>query len=378
MLKVIDRATIVETLLLMGAGVLLIAGIFFGTSEFKYIFSLIFNIGMLPATALSISALQMPGTIVQTLPTAVIVSTALVLLRRGYDGELIGLAVSGVNPVRAFIPLLCIALGASLFSFALSEYVVPKSRRLSNGLLYIGVLNSELPRARDSMTLLRSDSDTGPINHVFLIGKYLKQNLENVVVLDFSKSGEPKVIWSKKGVWKTGRWILLDGNMYEIGSVSEGRKTMHFDQLSFDAIGMKIDEILSQGPLPQELPASALREKINQLEKRGVEPPASMLVRYYRRYSQPASCLLVSLAALPLLVVQRRRNLHAGFAYIGLVVLFFFLMQQSTISLADHGRLNPLLAAWLPAIFIAGLGIAGFCLRQVSIKISRNHRHRAD
>lgn len=361
-MRVLDRATISEAVFLSGAGIVLIAGVFFGTSEFSYILSLICNVGMQPSIAVSISALQLPSTIVWSLPVAVIVTTSVLLLRRSYERELIGLATCGVNPIRAFLPLFAMALVTAILSWCLNEYVVPDARRLSNGLMYSGVLNSELPRNRNCLTLLRSSSEADLVDRVFLVGNYLKRNLENVVVLDFTEVGSPKVIWSPTGFWQKGRWSLRDGHIYELAPEGRNRRSFHFGEMSYDALGLKVQDILNRGPLPHEMSAEDLRKRIDDIASSGKLVPQKLYALLYRHYSQPVGCLIVSLAALPFVTGRRRRNLYGGLGYIGFVVVVFFILQQMTTSLAMHGRLDPLAAACIPTLFVAMTGISGYIM----------------
>lgn len=360
MLKVIDRYTIAEAFLIMLAGGLLVGGIFLGTSEFKYILNLICDVGMSPELALSISLLQMPGTFVWALPAAVILSASLILWRRNSDFELVALAASGINPFRNLAPLLLIALAFSVLAFFVGEYVVPEARSLSNRLIYVGALQSEMPRNRNSLTLLRSSRVDGAIDRVFLIGRYLKTNLENAMVLDFSNPQATKVIWSRKGKYKNGQWLLLDGIIYDLSDSQDARLSMRFSKMSYDAIGLNPSEMLSKGVLTQDMTSREILSSIRQLERSGKAVPPLMWLTYFKRYSQPLSCLLVVFAAMPLLVIRRKQSVSGGLVYIGISIVLFFFSQQCTISLAQNGLMSPLLASGLPCLLVTVLGLAGY------------------
>ena len=359
MLKVIDSSTISESTLIMLAGGLLIGGIFLGTSEFKHVLGLICDVGMPTGLALSISLLQMPGTVVWVMPAAVIVSTALILLRRNLDFELIALATCGISPLRSLRPLLVIAFVWSILAFLIGDFVVPEARGLANQLIYVGVLRSEMPRNRNSLTLLRSSRGDGPIDRVFLIGRYLRARLENALVLDFTNPKVTKVIWSRSGKYENGQWLLFDGNVYELSDLSDERRSMRFAKMSYDALGLKGDEMLSKGVLAQEMSSKQLHCAIEKLTEAGKPVPAQMWMSYYRRFSQPLSCFLVTFSALPLVLIRRRQTTTGGLIYIGLVTVLFFIAQQCTSSLAQNNLLEPLLSSVLPALLIAALGFFG-------------------
>lgn len=365
MLKLIDRYIIVEWLMALSVGTLLIAGIFVGTEEYKQVMSLICDSGVSPNTAITITALELPGIVVFTLPAGVMIATLFALFRQGRDSEITALQCAGVSTLRIMRPYLVVAFAACLFSYALTEYVVPQARRTASRMLVIAAVNCELPRTRNSLTIMQaSDAKKGAVDRIVLVGRYLKKELQNVFVFDFTNPKLIQLIWSQAGTWHRGQWNLLNGHIYSLGSQGVDNQTSHFQKMIIDGINKAVRKFEGVGPLPDEVPTSELARRIEAKRAAGKEPTSQELSTYLRRYSQPAACVLVAFAAFPLALMRRRsKRSSIGFAYGGMLLLAYFLVHTFTLELGYAGRMDPYLAAWLPGGLLALVGVILFGIR---------------
>lgn len=199
---IIDKYILIEMLKILAGGVILIAGVFFATTEFQNVLSLISNIGIAPATALSITALQLPNTFVYCLPAGIILASCLIILKLSQERNLIAVTLSGSHQARVLAPIFAFALIGSILSFVLSDELVPHCRRTASRLLLAGALASELPVCRNSATIFQKNEHNQ--SHLMLVGHYLKRSLENVVIFDISNKDSMRVTWAKNGTWNRG------------------------------------------------------------------------------------------------------------------------------------------------------------------------------
>lgn len=359
-MAILDRITISETWQMLVIGITMVAGVFFATQEFAKVLSLICDLGIEPSTALLITALQLPGTIVWALPAGVLLSTGIVLWRRIYDYELLTLHVNGASTARIMAPFVLVAFASSVLSLWLSDSIVPETRVVSNKLFLSGALNSNLPRSEKCLTFFQYDLENSnqPLKQIMVAGKNLDKSLQNVVIFELAQNQAQKIIWAKTGEWTHGQWQLNDGHIYEVVSQNTGAMNMTFKKLGIDAIGKITDKFASRGPFSAELTIKQLADSIAQKRAAGEPISDSLQLRYLRRFSQPASCLLLVFGALPLCVATPRRRSFWGLAYIGIMVTAFFVAQQTTTALGDNGVLPPLLAAWLPGAIPVVIGFA--------------------
>lgn len=365
-MSILDRITISETWQILVIGIVMIAGVFFATAEFAKVLSLICDLGIEPSTALLITTLQLPSTIVWCLPAGVLLSTGIVLWRRTFDYEMLALSVSGASTTRIIAPFLLLALASSVLSMYLTDAIVPETRAASNKLFMSGALNSNLPRSERCLTFLQYDNEAEnqPLKQILLAGRNLDKSLHNVIIFELAQDQAHKIIWAKSGQWSRGQWLLSDGHIYEIVSKNTGHMSMTFQKLGVDAIGKITDQFANRGPLTNELNIRQLKELIEKKNANGETVSSSLMLRYYRRFSQPASCLLLAFAALPLCVATPRRRSYGALAYIGIVVATFFVGQQIATALGDNNSLPPLAAAWLPGVIPVLIGFGMLALRR--------------
>ena len=75
------------------------------------------------------------------------------------------------------------------------------------------------------------------------------------------------------------------------------------------------------------------------------------------RLAAPWTCLVVVLIAIPFGAASGRRNLFFGVAGSIFICFGFFVVQQFSLALGSGGYMPPWLAAWLPNMIFAGLGL---------------------
>jgi len=82
-----------------------------------------------------------------------------------------------------------------------------------------------------------------------------------------------------------------------------------------------------------------------------------LLVRFHQKLSQPLACLIVALAGAPLGLLARRSRSNIGLVYSAAVVFAYYVLVSTSGALGESGRLDPMLAAWLPNIVIGSVGL---------------------
>lgn len=364
MFSILDRSTISETWQTLIIGIVMVAGVFFATAEFQKIMTLICDLGIESNTAVLITCLQLPNTVVFCLPAGVLLATGLVLWRKTFDYEILALSVAGADTLRIIRPFIVLSVAAAALSFFLSDSIVPESRRIANKLFFNGALNSNLPKSEACLTFLQFDesSKDSRVKQILVAGRNVDKELKNVVIFDMSHTKVPKVIWAKTGTWCRGQWQLQDGYIYELFSAEARRINSHFQKFTVDAIGRFISKVENRGPLPTEQTTAELKKQIQKYEAEGKPVPNVVMIRYLRRFSQPISCLFLAFAALPFCVAKPRKRSYLPLAYIGIVVTIYFIVQQACLSLGDNNRLSPEIAAWAPGFLPFIIGVIAYLI----------------
>jgi LPS export ABC transporter permease LptG len=82
-----------------------------------------------------------------------------------------------------------------------------------------------------------------------------------------------------------------------------------------------------------------------------------MLIELNSRFSYPAACLVLMLVGVPLGVISRRGGKSSGFVFTLLLVILYYILSYTGVSLARQGKLNVFVAVWLANLLFAGAGI---------------------
>ncbi len=339
--------------LLFGVGI--VTGVWFGADQLRTVFNLIMKSGVPVSLALTILGLHLPEIIVMTIPIGVLLGTLLVFNRLSGDSEIIALRTSGVSFYRIMVAPLMFGVMTSLVSFIINETIVPIANKTSKQLEILAIYKCDLPSGQANFTFMERNKDLS-IRRIYFIGQTRGKTMENVVIMDFSHSKLLQIISAAKGMWEHGEWALDKGRTYVLSGDSDLTRILQFDELTIPGI-KSVQTALDTGPVsPKEMNMLELKAHIDLLRQSNAATN-DLLVRFYQKFSQPLACLIVALAGAPLGLLARRSRTNIGLVYSAIIVFLYYVLQSSSGALGETGRLDPMLAAWMPNIIIGSLGM---------------------
>lgn len=339
--------------LLFGIGI--VTGVWFGADQLKTIFNLIMRSGVPWDMAFMILGLHLPEIIVLTIPIGVLLGTLLVFNRLSGDSEIIALRTSGVSFYRIMVAPLLFGILTSVISFTINESVVPIANRTSKKLEFLALYKSELPSGQSNFTYMERDQNM-MLRRVFYVGYYDKNALQNVIILDFTRDKLTQIVAAKSGLFNHGEWELEKGRTYILSGDSDITRIMQFHRLTIPGIKNAQNALNASSVVPKDMNMLELWHYIQTLRASNAIDK-SLLVRFYQKFSQPLACLIVALAGAPLGLLGRRSKSNLGLVYSAAVVFLYYVLQSSSGALGEAGRLDPLIAAWLPNAVIGVLGL---------------------
>jgi lipopolysaccharide export system permease protein len=361
---VLDRYVFGEFAKVISVATLAILGIFFGTVEFRHVMELMAKLNVPWNTLLLVDALQLPVSIVYCLPAAVVAAAALVWIRQHQSSEILALQICGVSRRRILAPFIAIGMIAGGVGFFLGDMVAPNSRYLAHKLLLARVNNSDRPFPGRAEIILR---DRGNKVHQWMIfGESEGNSAKPFVALDFNAPASPVLVYAESALWKKGVWNLDSGVLCQL-PLDQSRGE-HYKFGKMEVGGLKpIARAVENAPKTMfDRTVSELKAEIDKLSQAGKRVPPDMLIQLYRRFSQPLSCVLLLIAAAPLVLFRRARiSTSTQFVYVGVLVVSFFLLQDITYAMGENARIAPWIAAFLPSamLCLGGLG-AGWILNR--------------
>ena len=354
-LKLVDRYISNEFWqpLLFGVGI--VTGVWFGADQLRTVFNLVMRAGVPWNIAFTILGLHMPQIIVLTIPIGVLLAILLVFNRLSAESEIIAIRTCGISFYRIMFAPLLFGIGSSIVSFAINEGIVPPANRTSKKLEFVAVYKSEMPGGQGNFTYMERAKDF-TLQRIFYIGNYDGTTILNVIVLDFTRKNSIEIISAHDGIWHHGEWILRRGRTYVISGTSDVTKILKFDSLTLPGV-QNAQKLLDEGKVePKEMNMLELYHYINLL-KASNSVSNDLLVHLYQKITQPLACLVVALAGAPLGLLGRRSRSNIGLIYSAVIVFLYYVLQSSSGALGEAGRIDPMLAAWMPNIVIGGLGL---------------------
>lgn len=371
-MKLYDRYIMLEILQVLTVGTFAIIGIFYGTAEFKNVLDMMTASGLSLRTVLIIMALQLPTGMVYSLPSGVVMAVMLVLIRSSRDCEVMALQLLGVPLLRVLLPFLVMGLISSTASFLISEYAAPQCRDLARRLFVIAANKAHRPFPDRTELRLEEKSLDGRViktSKIIQLGKEVNteagqdKKVVGLVCFDLTNTNVVKVICASSAQWQNCAWTLYDGRIFDFFDTSKGPYNtsgsavqMHFASMQLPFVAHTDSTIGNNFKTTLDKTTGELLDNIKLIQSNGVTVPPYLYLQYHRRFSYPLSCFFLVLAAAPMVLFRKRKGPDFSLMYGGFLIVNFFLLQQITTALAVNGRLDAVLAAYLPLILLTGSG----------------------
>lgn len=300
--------------------------------------------------------MKTPSLLLQSAPFAILLGTILCFSRLTKDHELTAVRASGL-PARLFLvgPLL-VCLGIGLFNLTILNPFAATTQKS-----YEKIYNTVFPGSAKGLVTkggqiwLRQESLTGETiiyaNKVAQSG----QVLEDTMVLNFDINGVfQERLDAEKMTLTPGEWELSDVVKLEEGTAGLDMGTLHLPTSLTPAM------IQNSFTSPHTLSVWGLPKFINLLKQTGF-PVSQHLLHFHLTLAGPALALAMFLLAAPFALHFSRSGHTAALMAMGVgfgFVFYFFSNFMATFGLS--GRVDVAIAAWMPTLIAALLGLALF------------------
>lgn len=309
---------------------------------------------------------KVPSFLSAVLPIALLVSLLYTLGKLHRANELTAMRAAGVGFLRLTAPIWVIGVLCCGLSWWLNTNLVPWSVERSRA------IHEELEFARDAKRGERADKigaiysvafDNAAHGRMWFFNRYSRASDRAFGVwvseLDSQRREVMRIVASQAWFDRVaGSWVFKDA------------RTITFDQdtgqqTSSTPVAMLRAESYHEDPdlmllltrKPSDLLLEELRAVIRYLRVEGSPRLVTYLVRYYSLLADTLGPLIVIAIAIPFAVSGVRVNPAVGVSKsIGLFFLYYVLSNIGT-SLANHGALDPRVAASLPHASMAALAL---------------------
>jgi lipopolysaccharide export system permease protein len=300
--------------------------------------------GGLGLLGLAYFGLKLPLIISQILPVACLAGVLLGFAILNRSGEVLACQQLGISRFEMALPVLFVALGISVFHFALSETIVPQATREAKYLYDVELKKRKLEGVfADKRIWVR-------LTHGFAAADtYDKKRrvLHGVTVYHVTEDFDVKnIIRAKSAAWNGTRWVPDEIKSFDVGpggAVTPGKDTRHLH------LGLKPADFNLLRLDPEEFSLWELDDYIADLRSKGLDPGGYIVDRDLK-YAMPLSCVIMVALGIALSLDPLPRNLSLGRSF-GLAIAIgfcYWLAFGITTSLGRSDLMPAWLAAWLP------------------------------
>lgn len=271
--------------------------------------------------------------------------------KMAYNSEIIAILSSGISFRRMMLPYFVSALIIGVFSFLLSNYIIPPANQKRLNFTYTYIKNKYNNNERNIhrqiepglFIYMQSWNVQTSTGIKFTLEKFEDKKL-------VSKLSANSLVWNDSNKkWTVNNYMIrhMKGDVESFESGEKIDTTLRFEPKEF---GRK-KNIVEGMNLPE------LNAYIDQQTMRGDSNINAYKIEKYKRMANPFSTFILTLIGVSLASRKIRggMGLHLG---LGLLLSFsFILFMQISIVFATNGSMNPMLAVWLPNIIFSFISL---------------------
>lgn len=301
----------------------------------------------------------LPESAFQVVPAAVLFATVFVIGGLTRHAEITAAKASGISFYRLILPILLGATIATGMDAVLGE-VMPVTTRMRNELL-----KDERTTEGVSRNNFAFASDLGRVYKI----AYLDTEKKRVQFLQIERKGNgeayPTYVLSTdsatfesgdpKKPGTAGGWRLASGQMNIV--TDTGTSFVLQFKSGYDRHFLERPQDMMRAPRsPQEMRYGELSRFIGAAERSGGDVN-SLRVERMLKIAIPVTCIIIALFGAPLATSSQRGGAAYGIAVSLGTTVVFLLAIQLTKAFGGKGLISPDLAAWIPGIAFACVGL---------------------
>ena len=294
---------------------------------------------------------KLPDVMVQSFGVGVLFSTILSLTQLVKNNEFTAMRMGSIGLHRIMLPFLILAIVISGGTYFINEKVVPWTNHRSENIVRRIILQDGIP------TLQAGVFFKGVEDRYLYINEINRDSgeLRDIIVYELEKDKKyPRMITAERGYFKNKVWHLQEGKIQKFDKNGKVIYQSGFQNFEIN-VNQKLDNFYGEQKTTSEMSRKELKKDIKTFKKSGLEVN-SLVVDYHRKLATPFASLIFVLIGAPLSIKSDKGRVFGIVASI-ITILLYYIFMSFCRSLGGNGLLNPLLAAWLPNIVFAVVGV---------------------
>ena len=298
---------------------------------------------------------MLPSFLVLVIPSTVLLASLLCFGRLAADGEITALSASGVSFYQMLKPVVVFALMAYGITAYLAMETVPQTNMNFKRMVYNAARSAAAFEIQERVFIRELSQFVIYADQVSTSGDTLK----GVLIADNSGS-QPYLIIARSGKLITNPQRMNVILQLEGGTIHQSLSPQRFRQIEFRHYELNIDPSSMLGTKKpkvkeREMTFSQLRDTIKSRRQAGGDYQ-SFELEFHKRLALPLAALLVCFVGAPLGTRSRSASASAGLAWSLLIIFWYYIMLRTGETLGKNSGVPPMLAMWLPNMFLAAAG----------------------
>jgi lipopolysaccharide export system permease protein len=285
------------------------------------------------------------------IPVAMMISVIVVISLMKKNQEIMAMKACGLDVFRVFTPVIFISIILSIFSFILSDAIIPFTSSRQNTIWDVEIKKRD-PAGLSGSTQIWYKSN----NNIYWIEYFdaKTQTMRGPVFYFFND----QFALVKKIKGETGRWV---NNKWEIEKAKiqtlAGENDYHFEKS--DKVLIDIPEtpemFIKKIKKPEDMSYRQLKRQAEKVRAEGYDNTAD-LVNLYRKLAFPFITAVIALLAIPIGLWEKINAIPLSIA-IGIAACFLlYLVMGFAGAIGLAGILPPFLSAWTANVLFALAG----------------------
>jgi lipopolysaccharide export system permease protein len=310
---------------------------------------------------------MVPAFLVTILPIILLLALLYTLTAHARHNEITAMRAAGISLWRICLPYYITGLLAAGAVYALNEYVAPDCSMWADQIMHRYV---HADMNADALKKLRGlDFKNASGTRLWKLGEFHPESgdVSQPRVVWHRADGSDLTIYADSAAFTNGVWTFFHATQYlQASTAVQAQKlpetnvlTMpEFDERPSQIVNeLKIEQYRGKDDSDLNIPLPAILSYLHHHPRLPKKDTGWLQTQLQRRFSTPATCLVVVMIAVPFGAATGRRNLFTGVASSIFICFFFIVIQKISLAYGSNGSVPAWLAAWLPNIIFAGAGL---------------------
>jgi lipopolysaccharide export system permease protein len=316
---------------------------------------------------LEYAVVMVPAFLVTILPIILLLALLYTLTAHARHNEITAMRAAGISLWRICLPYYITGLLAAGAVYALNEYVAPDCSLWADQIMHRYV-HADMNADALKKLRLRDFKNASGTRH-WVLGEFHPDTGEILQprVFWYRPDGSVLSIHADSAAFTNGVWTFYNVTQLLQASTSVQDQKLpgtnvlrmpEFDERPSQMVNeLRIDQYRGKDDSDLNIPLPDILSYLHHHPHLPKKDTGWLQTQLQRRFSTPATCLVVVMIAIPFGAATGRRNLFTGVASSIFICFFFIIIQKVSLAYGIHGSVPAWLAAWLPNIIFAGAGL---------------------